>query len=320
MVAFAVSACASTSGPPSEEAKAYLDSAIALLEQKHINSANADWPVIRTRAHARIGEARTPADTHDVIREILAVLGEKHSFLKPPHPNILQAIVSKTAETLSEQRTLPTARMIEGKYGLVQLPQLNTVGGAEGAGRRYTDTLVSRLKELDRSPLCGWIVDLRQNGGGNMWPMLQGLDPLLGEEPFGYFVRRNSETTPWIRSRSGIFPLDKTGPDLKPSFELTNQSQPVAVLIGSRTASSGEMTALALIGRQRVRTFGLPSAGYTTANVSYPLSDGAFLVITESTVRDRSGKDYDGAIVPDHQVALVEAEEAAVKWLNGQCR
>ena len=51
-------------------------------------------------------------------------------------------------------------------------------------------------------------------------------------------------------------------------------------MIGPRTSSSGEMTALALVGRSKVRTFGAPSAGFTTTNVPYPLSDGAFLVIT----------------------------------------
>jgi C-terminal processing protease CtpA/Prc len=79
------------------------------------------------------------------------------------------------------------------------------------------------------------------------------------------------------------------------------------------------MTALALIGRSGVRTFGAPSAGFTTANVPYPLTDGAFLVITETTVRDRSGKDYKGPIIPDEQVAILDAERAASEWLSRSC-
>jgi C-terminal processing protease CtpA/Prc len=34
---------------------------------------------------------------------------------------------------------------------------------------------------MDQGNLAGWIVDLRNNGGGNMWPMLTGIGSILGE-------------------------------------------------------------------------------------------------------------------------------------------
>ena len=34
----------------------------------------------------------------------------------------------------------------------------------------------------------GWIVDLRGNFGGNMWPMLLSVEPLIGNGTLGYFV------------------------------------------------------------------------------------------------------------------------------------
>ena len=152
-----------------------------------------------------------------------------------------------------------------------------------------------------------------------MWPMLQGLDPLLGKGPFGYFVAGRGVVVPWVRTPSGVFPTMAPVPESTPSFPLAHQNAPVALLIGPRTSSSGEMTALAFIGRLKVRTFGAPSAGFTTANVPYPLSDGAFLLITETTVRDRSGKDYKGAIIPDEQVDMADAERAASAWLASNC-
>jgi C-terminal processing protease CtpA/Prc len=203
---------------------------------------------------------------------------------------------------------------------LVQLPELDTLGGGrEDTGRQYTAELKLGLTTMDKQPLCGWIVDLRENGGGNMWPMLQGLDPLLGKGPFGYFVARQGVITPWVRTPGGVFPTTVPMPDSTPSFPLAHKDAPLAVLIGPQTSSSGEMTALALIGRSGVRTFGAPSAGFTTANVPYPLTDGAFLVITETTVRDRSGKDYKGPIIPDEQVAILDAERAASEWLSRSC-
>ncbi len=107
---------------------------------------------------------------------------------------------------------------------------------------------------------------------------------------------------------------------LAPAFGLRHEGAPVAVLLGPKTASSGEMTALALIGRPGVRTFGSPTAGYTSANKPYPLSDGATLVVTETGVADRTGRDYTGPMVPDETVAEEATEGRAVAWLTSQCK
>ena len=45
-----------------------------------------------------------------------------------------------------------------------------------------------QIKIMDHPYNIGWIVDLRGNGGGNMWPMLAGIGPILGEGIAGYFI------------------------------------------------------------------------------------------------------------------------------------
>ncbi|HEX5184099.1 MAG TPA: S41 family peptidase [Allosphingosinicella sp.] len=122
---------------------------------------------------------------------------------------------------------------------------------------------------------------------------------------------------PWIRANGSIYPAAGAVPDASPASTLAHGSAPLAVLIGPRTASSGEMSAVAFIGRARARTFGALSAGFTTANQAYPLSDGAMLVVTETTIRDRTGRDYAGPIRPD--VPADDAEQAAEHWLAGRC-
>ena len=101
---------------------------------------------------------------------------------------------------------------------------------------------------------------------------------------------------------------------------MRHAAAPVAVLIDRRTTSSGEMAAIALLGRAHVRTFGEPSGGYTTANEPVPLGDGAFLVVTSAFVRDRIGGDYRESIVPDEKVDPAQAQPTAVRWLESACR
>lgn len=52
----------------------------------------------------------------------------------------------------------------------------------------------------------------------------------------------------------------------------------------------------------------------------FPLSDGAFLVVTGATVRDRLGRDYSGPIAPDEPVGEAAAEAAAKASLGRECR
>ena len=45
---------------------------------------------------------------------------------------------------------------------------------------KYADSLQYQIKLMDNKYIKGWILDLRENSGGNCWPMLTGLGPLLG--------------------------------------------------------------------------------------------------------------------------------------------
>ena len=97
-------------------------------------------------------------------------------------------------------------------------------------------------------------------------------------------------------------------------------SSPIAVLINSFTATSGEMTAISFLGLPNVKTFGQPSAGYTTANFTYTLSNGTVLQLATSYAADRKRKVYKGKIIPDflikeNTITDDDVLEAAKKWI-----
>jgi carboxyl-terminal processing protease len=305
---------------PTPEAAAYLDRAVDLIRQHHKDSPSADWDQIASQARDDIATAITPDDTYPAIWQILRALGERHSFLVEPG-KAGAGSQARTGQPPDEaQAPTPTWLTVQNRYAIMRLPALNTMGAdGEALGVAYTTALRQGLEQMESAHLCGWIVDLRNNGGGNMWPMLQGLDPLLGDPPFGYFTSRGTVSSTWTRAHGRLVPMPTNLPPTPPSFTLDHGQAPLAVLIGPGTASSGEMTALALIGRGNVRTFGAPTAGLTTGNSVHPLSDGALLVITSVTVRDRTGKDYSGPIEPD-VLAADDAESAAIDWLGTGCR
>ena len=75
----------------------------------------------------------------------------------------------------------------------------------------------------------------------------------------------------------------------------------MAVLTGRMTCSSGEAIATAFRGRPDTRSFGLETCGLPTANDEFPLSDGAWILLTVSRFADRTGVVYSGPIAP-HEV------------------
>lgn len=292
---------------PEAEALAYLDGALQLLRQHHYLSRGANWAAIEREARAAAVGAKTPADTYPAIRHAIAALGERHTFLATPQFALGQG----------PEAAMPDVTR-DGAVGIARLPGLRTAAGdPHGIAAKYTKTLAIGIADQDKAGACGWLIDLREDTGGNMWPMLGGLDALLGPPPFGWFVMPDGRASPWTRVAGNPVsaPLEPAPGSPAPRRPA---DRPIAVLLGPRTASSGEMTAMALIGRERVRTFGQPTAGLSTPNSSFPLADGAVLVVTTGKARDRTGFQYEGPIQPDETVALAAAEAAALRWLSGE--
>lgn len=97
------------------------------------------------------------------------------------------------------------------------------------------------------------------------------------------------------------------------------RSQPrfVAVLLGGRTARSGELIAIAFKGQPNVGFFGAPTAGASTANRTFPLANGGMVALATSVVRDRNGVTCAGPVLPDTGAEGAVADAEA--WLHRQC-
>lgn len=193
--------------------------------------------------------------------------------------------------------------------GYVLLP------GTSGAGE-FVSAVQQGIARADAPTVCGWIVDLRANTGGSMWPMLQALRAIVGEAPIGSSVDATGARTPWA------YPSPATG--IKP---LANPQGPIAVLTSRLTAGAAEGVLVALRGRPEVRTFGEPTWGTPTTTQSFALADGAILQLTQSFDADRSGLEYQTRIPPDQPMPidwahLATADDpviiAAGTWIRSQ--
>jgi C-terminal processing protease CtpA/Prc len=196
---------------------------------------------------------------------------------------------------------IPSGRLIEGKLGYINLP----ANGFSPIAAQYADIVQQLIRELDQTPICGWVTDLQANEGGNMWSMITGIGPVLGEGELGYFVSIDGERRAWKYSEGRAYNGDYAYPLVNNAYNLHESTPPVAVLTSRSTASSGEATLIAFRGRPQTRTFGAPTSGVPSANGGKLMSDGASVILTLALEMDRTGHQYgyNERIQPDQNVA-----------------
>lgn len=142
----------------------------------------------RTQSAARRWRVR-PSDTYAEIAEALTAIGDHHSsFLNRTGAAITRQAAEGTFSGL-------TSRRLPGSVGYLAPP---AVEGARETWDNYVRQGRAAVKEAERDGnACGWIVNLRQNSGGIVWPMFAVAAPLLGEGKAGSFDLPDGTSTPW---------------------------------------------------------------------------------------------------------------------------
>jgi carboxyl-terminal processing protease len=274
---------------------AYLKEALTLIRRTALFSDTVDWDATRREADTVLADATAYADTHEFLTRILKAAGGRHSHLTAP----------RTRGNPSAHLVLPTGELINNVARL-NLPRLP--GGFKGA-HDYVRAGVNLRTELTASHPTGWIVDLRRNIGGNMWPMLAVVAPLLPDGILGHFELPNGHYQSWF-AKNGSIKLRKRTPHSRNKHkELT----PTAVLTSKHTASAGEAVVVAFLAHPHTRSFGQPTGGYTTGNITRVLKDGTRLHISVSYYADYRRNRIDGP-VPVDETVTDNALDAALEW------
>lgn len=329
------------------QAAAFLNSALDIIEAHALNSQSVDWSALRRQAYQRAAGSFNPIDTYPAIYWALAQMNDPGSKIQlpaglyPDQISLLQQAEKEAAATAPpEHAPLPptpftSRRLPEGhidtalgrKFGHISLP---TCSARQNDGlmlyaadvRRIVATLVAQKPE-------GWIIDLRGNTGGNMWPMLDGVGPILGNGVVGAFVMASGKRVSWFyndgkagtRNTAGI---ESVSLNLPATEEQAGPPPPVAVLVDSSTAKSAEAVAIAFHGRPNTRFFGQHTAGMSTAVQGFRLSDGAEIYLTTAIDADRNGKVFPNGLTPDQVFPAVTSMpqetndavlNAAEEWL-----
>jgi carboxyl-terminal processing protease len=299
---------------PGKRAGKYISAAIDTITIHSLMKDSVDIKSLKNTALQIAGNAKKYSDCYLAITYLLESLGDHHSFFMTPQD------VKRWQDTSSEEGAdikYPSYKIIDN-CGYISVPYFH--GGNPKLIHAFADTLQEALRKLNSSNIKGWIIDLRENTGGNMEPMLAGLGPIFNTEKLGSLVDVNGRKESWSYKDGTYYWENKKILTVSNPVKIAHNI-PIAVLISSQTGSSGECVVVSFIGNGMTKTFGQPTWGLTTGNGSFDLPDGARMMLASTRMADRNGKVHIGSIPPDEILEPDKSEEVdngiqiAVNWI-----
>ena len=198
-------------------------------------------------------------------------------------------------------------KVIDNTYGYILLPAMLMLDLSQDSLNLATQQMYDEIMNIqDTHRPTGWIIDLRFNSGGNVFPMLTALYHLLGNKTLYNCIDLQEKLLSTVYLDNGVIHDSEDGvdhatiiPTSEPDLEV-----PVAIITGILTASSGELIPISFGDRANTITIGEPTAGFTTANSLRKLPFDVKLTLTTSFMTDGQFR-YESVISPD---ILVERE------------
>ena len=277
------------------------------METYSVNKASIDWSSFRAQVVAAAGNAGTIPELHSAIELALRLLGDHESYYQRHGTRIGPAPVGGCSSAAPIEHRIPET------IGYVKLESCDCQGFT---ATQYAASVQAAIRAADRDGLVGWIVDLRGNFGGNMWAMIAGIGPVLGEGIIGWIIYNDREYEREYRNGAATS-FGETFASVPAPYTLGRQYPRVAVLTDGIVASAGEGIVTFFRGRPDSRSFGTPTCGHHHLQHEFPLSEGAVLFLVAGQHADRAKRRYGGPIAPDEMISDPNAViNRAIAWLQ----
>ncbi len=312
-----------------DSVKSYLDKSLLLIEANALNSEKVNWKELRKNVYSKSSGAKRYEDILAIYPYIFEQIDDHHGSLKYKDKTYSWhksdgIKVNNTIKAATKKYSSVRSEKIGREVGYILIPGNNDFRG------QHMDSISRDIKnaiaKINDKHIKGWIIDLRINTGGNMYPMIAGLTEFLGEGRVGGFVTSTHQPDgDWIIKNGGFYVDSVKVTPVKYEGYPIKKEVPIAVLISGNTASSGEMTAITTIGRHKSILIGEPSAGYTTTNLGFKLNGYSGLNLAVDYATDRNGKVYPKNINPEilitegdnfEDLAKDQKVKKAISWLR----
>jgi carboxyl-terminal processing protease len=184
--------------------------------------------------------------------------------------------------------------MLTGNIGYLQVIVFGSSTGQE---------MNEALARLDKDGAVGYILDLRNNGGGYLNAAVDVSSKFVPEGPIVSIDSRSKPLTTFDADNTAVAP------------------RPLVVLVNGNTASASEITSGAIQDSGAGIIVGSRTFGKGVVQTVYPLPDGSAIKITTARYLTPSGRDLNAVgIDPDITVPDVNFQSVGQLETDGQLR
>ncbi|NVJ47377.1 MAG: S41 family peptidase [Cytophagia bacterium] len=310
----------------------FIDSTFSMIQDQWLYIEKVDIEAYRRKADSLKKYIESTEELMPLFQQMFDEAQDNHSFFwvnnkkYSSHFGQLSEddIRKPLIDALENGEGIYKAEIIDN-IGYLRIPQDNTSDNPK-AMQSHAQNFHQQICEIYEQNPEGWIIDLRLNTGGNMYPMISSISAIVGEGDFAYQVDRNGNKTNWsikglavMQGKDTITSLIKTClPDLS--------SERLVVLTSQMTGSSGEITALAVSKRPNTYFIGEQTAGFMTSNELIRLPQEVFLLLAHAHEANSDGE-LVNKITPD--LEMIEGDsfsnlledtkvQKAISWLKNR--
>ena len=280
------------------------------LESKYLNREDVDWNTVRKYFLEQALKAKDFATSLETTTKVFDTIKCNHCSLfsdKGFYRSTLNKQLSKedfNSAFLIELEKRPPfkVQLINENIGYINIPGILMIDLTQDSLNIETQKMYDEIVTLQKTKkIKGWVIDLRFNGGGNVFPMLAALHSLLGDNIMYNAIDNDGINIGVHTLKDGGFYEGKVLkakaiPSIKPDTNI-----PVALLIGKLTGSSGEDIAVAFKNRENVTFIGENTYGFLTGNDLFELPYTVKIALTTSYITDAQEK-YREYITPDIEI------------------
>ena len=314
------------------------DSIYAIIKTQSVHANKLNWKKTDKLFYQLLSEAKMNQDTIIALVRVFEEMDDVHSSIiynnhtfNYYHP----ATVVETAQVMpllkkmwAEEGNIRIA-LFGGSTGYIQVPQISAFGPGSDI---FTQIIKDSICVLKEKGITSCIVDLRLNGGGNMYPMLGGLSCFFEEGKIAGTVNAKHDIIFDLNIKNdNLYFSNANKAEWQMTFatdscETNFQKMPVVVLLSYITASSGQVTAIAFKHRQNTFFIGENTAlGYTTGNNYFYFSPQLSMNLSTAFNSDVKGNIYYDNVLPDRYILggdnfedLLQDEKVknALLWLD----
>jgi len=280
------------------------------LESKYLKRKEVDWRNIKAYALKNALKAKSFKASLKTTTLVFDTIGCKHCQLfsdKGFYSSTLNKGLSVDDFSIAfvqelEKKPSFDAKLISKNIGYINMPSMLMINLSQDSLNLETQKMYDKIRDVNKSrEIKGWVLDLRFNGGGNVFPMLAALHTLLGDTIVYNAIDDNGVNISTQKIKNGgIYSDGKLEAKVSVSVE-PDTDVPVALIFNRLTGSSGEDILVAFKNRKNVVFIGSRSNGLLTGNKLIALPFNSKIALTTSYIVDINNQ-YEAYITPDIEV------------------